>query len=376
MKLLHIIPLLHGGGAEKFCIDLCNELSKEHDVTICALFDVEEHMFMAKALSPDVKVITLNKKLGFDIRMFFKIYMLVKNGNYDAINTHLMGLFNSLPAIVLTKNKFFHTIHSLASKETSKNKRMIYNILFNFFHATPIGISNQVLKSIHTEYGNQFNTLIINGTKRPEATTELENVRREIQGYKKTPSTKVFLTIGRIAPEKNQKMMIEVFNKLISEGEDLILVIIGRDTEEGDPTLSQLLPLAKPEIHFLGMKQNIADYYLCCDAFCLSSLYEGLPITLLEALSLGVISICTPVGGIIDVVEDGENGFLSSDVSEQSFYVAVKRFLSLDDNEKRELSKNAVETFETMYDISTTEKKYIDLYSTRLTSKKQPFISA
>ncbi|MCX6062011.1 MAG: glycosyltransferase, partial [Campylobacterales bacterium] len=152
MKILHIIPLLHGGGAEKFCIDLCNELSKEHDVTVCALFDVQEHMFMAKALSLNVKVITLHKKLGFDIRMFFKIYMLIKNGHYDVINTHLMGLFNSQLAILLTKNKFFHTVHSLASKETSKSKRLVYKVLFNFCKVTPVGISKQVLESIHAEY--------------------------------------------------------------------------------------------------------------------------------------------------------------------------------------------------------------------------------
>lgn len=362
MKILQIIPLLHGGGAEKFCIDLCNELSKEHDVTVCALFDIGEHMFMAKALDPKIKVITLGKKLGFDIRMFFKLYSLIKNGQFDVVNTHLKALMNSVLAIIFLKNKYFHTVHSLASKETTTLTRLIYKILFKYFKVTPIGISQEVLKSIHLEYGSQFNALIQNGTKRPEATEEFKNVRSEVQNYKKTDTTKVFLTIGRIAPEKNHTMLIETFNQLLAENEDLLLLIIGRDTEVGDPLLKRLQKFAHPQIHFLGMKQNVADYYLCSDAFCLSSIYEGLPITLLESMSLGIIPICTPVGGIIDVVEDGKNGFLSFDVSKESFYFSIKKFLSLNENEKRKISRNAVNIFEASYDITTTGKKYLDLY--------------
>ena len=72
LKILQLISSLHGGGAEKFCIDLSNELSKENEVVICSMFDIEENMFMAKKISKNIKVITLGKKVGFDI----KIYLL------------------------------------------------------------------------------------------------------------------------------------------------------------------------------------------------------------------------------------------------------------------------------------------------------------
>lgn len=362
MKILHIIPLLHGGGAEKFCIDLCNELSKEHDVTICALFDVEEHMFMAKALTPDVNVITLNKKIGFDPRIFFKIYTLVKNGDYDVINTHLMGLFNSMPAVVLTKNKIFHTVHNMANEETRKIPRVIYKLLFQFSKVTPIGISKKVVESIHKEYGSRFNVLIDNGTKQLDATEQLENVYREIQNYKKTIDTKIFLTIGRISHQKNHEMLIHVFNRLLCENEDVVLLIIGKDNELGDPLLKQLQQIAKPGIHFLGMKLNISDYLLCCDAFCLSSLYEGLPITLLEAMSLGVIPICTPAGGIVDVLHDMENGLLSTDFSSDAYYAKIKEFLSLTPSEKTTLQNQALKDFKHSFNISATAAKYTNLY--------------
>lgn len=363
MKILHIIPGLHGGGAETFCINLCNELSKEHDVTICSLFDIEEHMFMAKALSPTITLITLHKQLGLDTSIFFKIHQLIRTGNYDSVNTHLRGLFYSAPAIMFNKTNFFHTVHNMAQEETGKSQRLIYKILFKLFKVTPIGISTKVSKSIQTEYGNQFNTLIDNGTKQLEPTDQIEYVRQEIQNYKKNLKTKVFLTIGRIAYQKNHKMLVDVFNKLLVEGEDVLLLIIGKDTEAGDPLLKQLLQIAKPEIHFLGERQNVSDYLLCSDAFCLSSLYEGLPITLIEAMSLGVIPICTPAGGIVDVIRDMENGLLSTDLSSDSYYAKIKQFLSLTAEVKTTLSNNVLIDFKKSYDITSTAQKYLNLYN-------------
>lgn len=362
MKILHIVPDLHGGGAQKFCIDLCNELSKEHDVTVCSLFDVEEYMFMADALNPSIKRITLHKKLGLDISIFFKIHRLIRSGNYDCVNTHLRGLFYSILAIVMNKTKYFHTVHNMANSETDKTHRFIYKILFKFFNVTPIGISKKVSESIQIEYGSEFNILIDNGTKQHKPTNQIEHVREEIQSYKKNINTKVFLTIGRIAPQKNYKMLVDVFNQLLAEEENISLLIIGKDDEIGDPILKQLLKIAKPGIHFLGMKQNIADYLYCSDAFCLSSLYEGLPITLLESMSLGIIPICTPAGGIVDVLDDMQNGLLSTDFSSESYYLKIKQFLSLTEKSKIILSNNALRNFKDSYDITRTAKKYVECY--------------
>lgn len=364
MKILHIIPTLHGGGAEKFCIDLCNELSINHDVTICTLFPITEEMFMAKALDPKIHLISLDKKLGLDLSIFFKIYYLIKNRKYDIVNTHLRALSYCDLGAIFTKTRFFHTVHNMADKETSKINRFHYSILFHFFEVTPIGISHEVSRSIQSEYGDQFNILIENGVKRPEVTPEIDNIRREITSYKKTADTKVFLTIGRIAPQKNQKMLIEVFNQLINEGEDVSLLIIGDDPDLTKPLLTQLKIIAKKYIHFLGMKQNIADYLLCADAFCLSSLYEGLPITLLESMSLGVIPICTPVGGIVDVIQNEVNGILANDTSERSYYKAIKYFLSLPKDQTRQISQNELTNFLANYDISMTAKNYINTYKT------------
>ena len=66
MKIFEIIPQLSSGGAERFTIDLCNELSKEHDVTLVVLHSVEKFGFYADELSPKVHLVSMNKRMGCD----------------------------------------------------------------------------------------------------------------------------------------------------------------------------------------------------------------------------------------------------------------------------------------------------------------------
>lgn len=362
MKILHIIPSLHGGGAEKFAIDLCNELSIENEVIVCSLYNITDDMFMAKKLDNNVKLITLNKKLGIDISIFFKILRLLKNEKVDIVNTHLNALFYSILPIIFTRTKFFHTVHNLAQNETRKTYRLVYKIFFKFFNVTPIAISKKVLKSIQEEYGNIINVLIENGVKKPKISNNFDTVKEMVNTYKVNDNTKVFLSIGRIAPQKNQKMLVDVFNRLIANGENILLLIIGDASDRSTKLLKEeLLSLAKDRVHFLGLQENVADFLACSDAFCLSSLYEGLPITLLESLAMGVVPICTPAGGIVDVLSS-ETGIVSEDFSEEAYLTVIQRYLDLSSLERDELSKNAKALFEHKYDISRTSRSYLMAY--------------
>jgi len=361
MKILHIIPSLHGGGAEKFTIDLCNELAKEHEIILCSLFDITDTMFVEN-LQKNVKLIVLHKKSGFDLSMFFKIYNLIKKEKFDIINTHLRALRYSILPIVFTQHHFFHTLHSLAEKESRRFNRFIYKILFRYFAVTPIAISSQVLKSVHKVYGKNFNVLIDNGTTPLKKTNEFQKVKQEIEQYKDNEDTTIFINIGRILPVKNQRMLIEVINQLRSDGENVVLLILGADLySKNEQFLKELKNLANEKVFFLGIKRNIADYLLCSDAFCLSSLYEGLPITLLEALSLGIVPICTPAGGIVNVIDD-DTGFISADFSAEAYHTVIKKYINLSPSEKKRLSENGKILFEQKYNISQTAANYIKLY--------------
>ena len=117
-----------------------------------------------------------------------------------------------------------------------------------------------------------------------------------------------------------------------------------------------------PCAHILGERMNPLEYLKEADAFALSSEYEGMPISLIEALAVGAIPVCTPVGGIPNAIVDGKNGFLSHDASETAYYEALKRFLTTDNDILRQMSENARESF-SAYSMEECSKKYQQLYS-------------
>lgn len=98
-------------------------------------------------------------------------------------------------------------------------------------------------------------------------------------------------------------------------------------------------------VHLLGTRNNPRDYMKAADAFCLSSLYEGIPITLIECFSVGTIPICTPVGGMKNMLKYGKNGILSMGVSRQEIEDSLVRFMDILDEGKEAMKLNLFISF-------------------------------
>ena len=165
----------------------------------------------------------------------------------------------------------------------------------------------------------------------------------------------MFIHVARFHSQKNQQLLVDSFNHLAAENIDFTLLILGNgyDCEAG----KELQKIACDKILFLGEKSNVNDYLLCSDAFCLTSIYEGLPISLLEALSCGVTPICTPVGGIPDVIEDGVNGYLCDDLSVEAYVDTVIKFIN--NPIDREL---VVASYNKSFSIQKCAIDYVKLY--------------
>lgn len=362
MRILHFKYSLISGGAERFVVDLCNQLSVEgHDIYLCVLRDetINNQGFYKNEISKRVNYINLKIPPGLKPSTITKLNKIIMKLKPDIVHCH-QNLVNYVFFISLlhSKIKFFYTTHSDPPKEVNSPieyglRRLFF--LTNKFH--PITISNENSKSFKQYYKVKNFTEIYNGRKKLEASTDFKNVNEYINNLKDQGNV-IFLHVARCVPEKNQQVLINVFNRLNNEKFLFKLLVIGAgfDSELGE----RLRLSANRNIVFLGQKHNVADYYLTADAFCLSSLYEGMPITLIESMACGCVPICTPVGGIIDTIKNGITGFISESTSEEDYYFAVKDYIKNHHLIKRE---NLISYFDEHFSIEKCAEEHIQVYN-------------
>lgn len=368
MKIVHIIASLGKGGAERFVVDLCNELAKNdgNDVYLLSLANNENTESFVNDISKRVHYYSFNKKPGFSLYVILKLTNWLKAHKPHIINTHTNSLEYSLPYRLLSYDfSFFHTIHSTADTECpNKAVKNLRRFFYKNNWIVPVTISKNGSETFGRYYHLNNYLIIENG--RP-ALEKSNNYSILTSKYKSHAVGFLLIHIGRISSEKNQKLLIEsvqYFNKM--EEQKCKLLIIGEVQNENlFEDLKRLVDKDK-SIEFLGAKDNIGDYLSIADIFCLSSDFEGMPISLIEALSVGCPSVCTPVGGIKNMIDNGINGFLSTDNTKESYYEALKTACFFPDKEL--IKENSLNAFNSKYHISISAKKYFTAYNKALTS--------
>ena len=358
MRILHIHPSLSSGGIEAMICNLANEMVERNDVTVCSIYQFNDNDVFRFKLNTNVHVTSLHKqKPGMNIKILWQIYGYIKKGHFDIVHIHGFFYYYFIAILLLHKKcQFFYTIHSDASMENSNWDIKLINLKkyffkFNWMH--PITISKASQKTFFKLYKCK-STLIYNGTVNPSFQVV------DLSKYKITSETKILFHPGRISLAKNQVMLCETCLRLINEGYDFVLLIAGSKQET--QIFSKLSTFFSNRIIYLGERNDVIGIMASSDAFCLSSLWEGMPVTLLEALSVGCIPICTPVGGIPEVIDDGFSGFLSISSNADDYYVALKKYLDTPETDLQKIKQNVHLKFKS-FDVSQTalvyEKEYL-----------------
>ncbi|MDD4969941.1 MAG: glycosyltransferase [Paludibacter sp.] len=362
MKILQIIPSLATGGAERLVVDLCNELTNQgQEVVLCITQNPQksDYGFYLHELNNSVRFISLNQRKGFLFKNIIALQKIIKEVKPDVVHVHLSILLYVYILSFLNINiRFYNTIHSLAEK-TCKN--LFFKITNYFFYSLRfikvITISEECKDSYEFFYKLKNSTLINNGRKTNLPSGKYQEVSDEMNVLKINKFDLLFIHVARYHKQKNQEMLIQVFNRLAKEGIRYSLLIIGDWSFCEDA--KELAKRANNQIHFLGTKQDVCDYLYLADAFCLTSIYEGMPISLLEALSCGCTPICTPAGGIKDIIQDGITGFLSTDESAENYYKVLNNFIKQPNTLKKEV---LIRHFKDNYSIEHCALKHIQLY--------------
>lgn len=367
MNILEVITDLGSGGAERFVVDLSNELAKTNDVTLMTLMDdkvnPEHRNFNRYALNDNVNYKNLGLPNGFKLSSQLKVLNAINAINPDVVHIHMDGTLNhcALATVVLSwKFYTYFTIHSdIHNGYDNGIVRMLCNTYGHWGRFKSICLSEKNYEDFKAFYGKSSAVrCIVNGRAPMIPTDKYEEVRREMKLCRSSNNSILFLHVARCSPVKNQHLLIDTFNQLVAEGHDIDLVIIGNgyDTNIG----LELQYKANKRIHFIGTRKNVADYMLNADIFCLSSDFEGMPISLLEASLSGVPAVSTPVCGAVDLIKDGVNGFLSKSHSIFDYKDALKKAIFSFDI----IKANAMKMKDNSpYTIAECTKKYLDYFS-------------
>lgn len=304
MKILQVMPEFGLAGAEIMCENLTYELLKlGHKVTIVSLYNyksaitdrLEEH---------GVKIFYLNKTPGPDVLLIGRIRNILKEVKPDIIHTHRYVLRYVIPANLLLNIKVIHTVHTIASKEQKGIGIFLSKIFYRLNLAQPVALSNQVRNTIYSVYGLKMSVpVIFNGIN-------LEKYGNRNKLKLEHSERFVFLNIGRFVYAKNHETLIHAFAIFHKKYSNSYLYLIGQGSEENKiKHLVKSLSLTDC-VEFLGTKAEVSYYLSTTDCFILPSRYEGMPMTLIEAMASGMPIIASNVGGIPDMLTDNENAIL------------------------------------------------------------------
>lgn len=355
IKILQVSWSLSSGGAERFVVDLANRLAvnPQLEIVLVTLCDdkIPGNCHYLNKVSNKVKYVNLGCHTGASLASHWRFFKFIKEEKPQIVHGHCGIQWLYLPSLLIKNVKFVYTLHNLASVCLLNKRLLPVDRWFYTHRIQPVTISKTCLKSYEDLFKFHNAECITNG-REPMKSSNIVPDDVSFVHDKKVP---VFIHVARCHPQKNQKRLFDVFEQLQKEGVSFHLMVIGCGFEQ------TWMPLFKDnsQIHILGERQNVADYMALADYFVLTSDFEGLPLTLLEAMSMGLVPICTPAGGIVDVIQDGVNGFITKKIDTAEFLLKVKEAIEKSHEINREVIKD---DYRKNYSMEVCAHKYYRLY--------------
>lgn len=306
MKILQVIPYFCFGGAETMCENLTYALTDlGHQVVVVSLY--EERTPIAQRIEArGIRIVYLDKKLGLDISMVPKLMKIMKAEKPDVVHTHLDVIKYATAAAKLCGiRKCIHTVHNVADKEAEgRIQKIINTIYFKLGWSRPVALSPQVKQTVVDFYG-------LPGVKVPVIYNGVDLSRCLVKESYAVKDCLTLLHIGRFNEQKNHAGLLEAFRQFCTVYPNSRLRLLGDgEMMEQTKALAQKLNLQE-RIEFCGSQNDVYPYLRSADIFLLPSIYEGMPMTIIEAMGTGLPIVATKVGGVPDMITHEESGLLT-----------------------------------------------------------------
>lgn len=326
-KILFIAPWLVVGGAEKVLLDLSNELIKKGKrVDVFCTHGGGEWEKEFKKIG--VKIYISKKQSAGD--KITEIHNIVKKEQYDLIHTSNTeyGYFYSAKAKELSYRPIFiDTIHS------QNNPLVKIAEVYQPYIDKIVTVNNFIKEVMSGEIVKNKMVPVLNGVD-----TSKYKARKISLRHKEVEIT----FLGRLSEEKNPMQFITIAKKLADKHDYWKFKVIG-----DGPMYKNMQLLAedlglKNRINFVGQVAKGAEELTSSSCCVITSHTEGLPIVLLESLSLGIPVVSSNVGGISEVLFDNKNGYLIDGADNTNEYVKKIEKLFSSEDRYRTISEAAI----------------------------------
>jgi glycosyltransferase involved in cell wall biosynthesis len=176
------------------------------------------------------------------------------------------------------------------------------------------------------------------------------------------PDATVIGIIGRLEEQKGHRYLFDILPKLIGANKNTHVLVVGEGSLQQELYSMATQENVFPNIHFLGFRSDIAELLAIMDILVLPSLFEGMPLTLIEASAMGVPMIASKVDGSSDVVIEGITGFLVEAKNSDELYARLQTLIT-NPHLRRSMSENATQYARNTFDMKKQIALLEDVYN-------------
>lgn len=321
-----------------------------------------------------IKMETVVREISIlgDIKSFINLYRFFKREKPDIVHTHMAkaGTVGRIAAWLAGVPQIYHTFHGHVFKgyfSPLKTKLIILIERFLALLSTKIIAISEIVKNDLEEFKiakSEKIELIPIAFDFTKVIPRDEKKGLLKKDYSISEDKTVVAIIGRLCPIKNHKLFFEIAKKVLSKTKKVQFVIVGDGELREDCKQMALDTGFEENITFTGFITDLQYIYGSTDIVLLTSLNEGTPVSLLEAMICRKLVLSTNVGGVSDFVKTGKNGYCL-DFNPESFSDIIIDYIQFPDKYS-ELSENAYNDISESFDKNRLFRDLEKLYSNLL----------
>jgi glycosyltransferase involved in cell wall biosynthesis len=368
-KIIFILTGLDYAGAEAQVVQLAIGLQLRGWL-VQVISMLKPSAYVEELNERGIELISLDMKKGIsDPRAIMKLRRIIKAFRPDIVHSHMIHanllarvtrLFVKIPVLV-------STAHS--NNEGGKVRMLLYRATDSLCEITTNvsqdAVNSYIQKKVCPENKIIFVPNGINLTRFNKNEKDSAIIRSEL-GLK---DEFIWLAVGRIVDVKDYHTMVKAFADVLQDKKDCRLLIVGEGIlRESIEEFARSLHI-ESQIKFLGIRKDIPRLMNASDAYVMSSIWEGMPMVLLEASASELPIVATDVGGNGEVVRDGVTGYLARSSDTVDLAEKMKKMMSQSKHNRQEMGHNGRQFVLEKFDINAILTRWESIYSELFKSK-------